>query len=103
RWMVRPDDGVDFGLWGRVRPDQLVIPLDTHVSRIAAYIGLTRRKTVDWKMALEVTSSLRRLDPADPVKYDFALCRMGILNACPRHRDPVKCHECDLVRVCTLS
>jgi uncharacterized protein (TIGR02757 family) len=103
RWMVRPDDGVDFGLWERVSPARLVIPLDTHVSRIASYIGLTRRRTVDWKMALDVTRSLRRLDAGDPVKYDFALSRLGILDSCPRRRNPFKCARCDLRLICTLS
>jgi len=103
RWMVRPDDGVDLGLWRRVSPSQLVIPLDTHVSRIASYIGLTDRRTVGWRMAVEVTRRLRALDPADPVKYDFALSRLGILDACPRRRDPVKCAGCGLRAVCALS
>jgi uncharacterized protein (TIGR02757 family) len=103
RWMVRADDGVDLGVWRGVTPAQLVIPLDTHVSRIAANIGLTSRRTVGWKMALEVTQRLRRLDPDDPVKYDFALCRLGILEACPRRRDPVKCAGCDLRSICVLS
>lgn len=103
RWMVRSDDGVDMGLWRGVSPAQLIIPLDTHVSRIAANIGLTRRRTVNWKMAQEVTARLRRLDPHDPVKYDFALCRLGILEACPRRRDPVKCHGCGLRAMCVLA
>jgi len=81
RWMVRPDDGVDFGIWRSVSPAKLVVPLDTHVSRVAGLLGFTTRRTVDWKMALEVTSRLRRIDPEDPVKYDFALCRVGILRA----------------------
>ncbi|HEY3175381.1 MAG TPA: TIGR02757 family protein [Candidatus Polarisedimenticolia bacterium] len=96
RWMVRPDDGVDMGLWNGVPPSKLVIPLDTHVSRISSHLGLTARRTVDWKMAIEVTSRLRELDPDDPVKYDFALCRLGILEGCPRHRDPARCGLCEL-------
>jgi uncharacterized protein (TIGR02757 family) len=103
RWMVRRDDGVDMGLWRGVSPAQLIIPLDTHVSRIAANIGLTSRRTVGWKMAREVTQRLRRLDPLDPVKYDFALSRLGILEACPRRRDPVKCAGCGLRAMCVLS
>lgn len=103
RWMVRADDGIDLGLWTPVRPDQLVIPLDTHVSRLSRYLGLSRRRTADWKMASEVTASLRRLDPQDPVRYDFALSRLGILDACPRRVDPVKCAACALVPVCTLG
>jgi len=103
RWMVRPDDGIDLGLWAPVRPDQLVIPLDTHVSRLSRYLGLSRRRTADWKMAAEVTEGLRALDPQDPVRYDFALSRLGILDACPRRVDPVKCAACSLVPVCTLG
>jgi len=103
RWMVRRDDGVDLGLWNGLSPSKLVIPLDTHVSRIASYIGLTSRRTVGWKMAVEVTDRLRALDPSDPVRYDFALSRLGILDACPRRRDPVKCAGCGLREVCSLS
>jgi uncharacterized protein (TIGR02757 family) len=103
RWMVRADDGVDLGLWRPVRPDQLVIPLDTHVSRISRYLGLTARRTVDWRMAVEVTDSLRALDAADPVRYDFALSRLGILDACPRRVDPGRCRACSLVPACTLG
>jgi uncharacterized protein (TIGR02757 family) len=79
RWMVRPDDGVDCGLWTRVRPSRLVLPLDTHLLRVVAALGWTRRKTAGWAMALEVTERLRRLDPDDPTRFDFALCRLGIL------------------------
>jgi uncharacterized protein (TIGR02757 family) len=96
RWMVRPDDGLDFGLWRFVSPAQLVMPLDTHVARIGRHLGWTRRKTADWKMALEVTRSLARADPRDPTKYDFALSRMGILERCPRHRRRVDCDLCNL-------
>lgn len=103
RWMVRADDGVDMGLWNRVSPSKLVIPLDTHVSRISSFIGLTARRTVDWKMAIEVTSRLRELDPDDPVKYDFALCRLGILEGCPNHRDASRCGLCELRMVCAPS
>jgi uncharacterized protein (TIGR02757 family) len=102
RWMVRRTGGIDLGLWPQVSPAQLVIPLDTHVARIARYIGLASRTTPDWKMALEVTHSLRRFDPEDPVKYDFAICRLGILDYCPRKRHEVKCAACLLRPVCTL-
>jgi uncharacterized protein (TIGR02757 family) len=79
RWMVRPDDGVDCGLWKRIAPSRLVLPLDTHLVRVARALGWTRRKTAGWPMALEVTARLRTLDPADPTRFDFALCRLGIL------------------------
>jgi uncharacterized protein (TIGR02757 family) len=103
RWMIRPDDGIDLGLWEPVRPAQLVIPLDTHVSRISRYLGLTDRRTVDWKMAVEVTRTLRGLDGDDPVRFDFALSRLGILDLCPRRVDPERCRACSLVSVCRLG
>src|SRR5689334_6852270 len=78
RWMVRPSDGIDCGVWSRVAPRQLVIPLDTHIARISSYIGLTDMHTPGWKMALDITHSLQRLHPDDPVRYDFALCHLGI-------------------------
>jgi uncharacterized protein (TIGR02757 family) len=79
RWMVRPDDGVDCGIWSRVSPSRLVLPLDTHLLRVARALGWTRRKNASWMMALEVTARLRALDPADPTRFDFALSRLGIL------------------------
>jgi uncharacterized protein (TIGR02757 family) len=81
RWMVRPDDGVDLGVWKGVSPGKLIIPLDVHVARISRHLGITRRRTVDWKMAVEVTRFLRGLDPEDPVKYDFPLCHLGVMRA----------------------
>jgi uncharacterized protein (TIGR02757 family) len=77
RWMVRRE-GVDLGLWRTVDPARLVIPLDAHVLAIARRVGLTRYRAPGWRMALDITARLRRLDPADPVKYDFALHRMGL-------------------------
>jgi uncharacterized protein (TIGR02757 family) len=100
RWMVRRDDGVDFGLWDFVSPSQLVIPLDTHIARICGYLGLTSRKSPGWSMALEITESLRKLDPDDPVKYDFAICRHGILDKCPATPLPHNCAACELSGIC---
>lgn len=79
RWMVRADDGVDCGVWSRVSPSRLVLPLDTHLQRVVAALGWTRRRTPGWPMALEATEHLRLLDPLDPVRFDFALSRLGIL------------------------
>jgi uncharacterized protein (TIGR02757 family) len=79
RWMVRPDDGVDCGVWTRVSPSRLVLPLDTHLLRVVRALGWTRRKSASWSMALEATARLRTLDPADPIRFDFALSRLGIL------------------------
>jgi len=79
RWMVRCDKkGVDFGLWERISPAQLVCPCDLHVDRVARMLNLVRRNQTDWLTALELTESLRKLDPIDPVKYDFALFGLGI-------------------------
>lgn len=79
RWMVRRDDkGVDFGLWTRIRPGQLVCPCDVHVERTARRLGLITRKQMDWLTALQLTGNLRQFDPADPVKYDFALFGLGL-------------------------
>lgn len=79
RWMVRPDDGVDCGVWTRVSPARLVLPLDTHLQRVVRSLGWTRRRTASWRMALEATARLRELDASDPVRFDFALSRLGIL------------------------
>lgn len=79
RWMVRKDNqGVDFGIWNKIRPDQLVCPCDVHVDRIARKLGLITRPVTDWRTAQELTASLRILNPADPVRYDFALFGLGI-------------------------
>jgi uncharacterized protein (TIGR02757 family) len=79
RWMVRSSDGIDLGIWKKVTPAALIMPVDTHVARVAAQIGLTRRKTADWAMAEEITDALRRLDPEDPIRFDFSLCRAGMV------------------------
>ena len=79
RWMVRQDQkGVDFGLWKKISPAQLVCPCDVHVDRVARSLKLIRRKQTDWLTALELTENLRKMDPHDPVKYDFALFGLGI-------------------------
>jgi uncharacterized protein (TIGR02757 family) len=87
RWMVRQDyKGVDFGLWTRIRPGQLVCPCDVHVERTARRLGLITRKQMDWLTALQLTENLRQFDPADPVKYDFALFGLGLED---RYTQPV--------------
>ncbi len=80
RWMVR-HDALDLGVWNAVRPARLVVPLDTHVIRVGRCLGLTRYTSPGWRMASDITASLRRLDPDDPVKYDFSLCHIGMQNA----------------------
>ena len=81
RWMVRKDE-VDLGVWQAVRPGQLIVPLDTHVIRLARCLRLTRYASPGWKMAADITGRLRELDPVDPVKFDFSICHVGMMNAC---------------------
>ena len=80
RWMVRKDDhSVDFGIWKNIKPSQLICPVDVHVARVAKRLALLQRKQTDWNAALELTEELRKLDPLDPVKYDFALFGLGVM------------------------
>lgn len=98
RWMVRRD-GVDNGPWRGVRPAQLVVPLDTHVIRLGQCLRLTRYRSPGWAMAQEITAALRVLDPVDPVRYDFSLCHLGMMNACGFMR-PQGDAQCPLRGVC---
>lgn len=80
RWMVRKDDrGVDFGLWRSIDPAELICPCDLHVDRVARKMGLIQRKQTDWLTAVQLTDHLKVLDPVDPVKYDFALFGLGVM------------------------
>lgn len=80
RWMVRGDNnGVDFGLWKALKPSQLICPVDVHVARVAQRLGLLEHGKTNWGAALELTRQLRKLDPQDPVKYDFALFGLGVV------------------------
>lgn len=79
RWMVRKDEaGVDFGMWSRIKPSELIMPCDLHVDRVARKLNLISRRQTDWQTAIELTARLRVFDPLDPVKYDFALFGLGI-------------------------
>ncbi|MHB8874810.1 MAG: DUF2400 family protein, partial [Myxococcaceae bacterium] len=100
RWMVRGPDEVDFGLWRSVPPSALVIPLDTHIGRLAKHLGLTRRKDLSWRTAEEITAGLRLVDPCDPVRYDFSLCHHGMSGRCPAAVEERHCRECVLAGVC---
>ena len=100
RWMVRGPDGVDFGIWRTIPPSKLLVPLDTHVGRIARHLGLTRRRDLSWKTAEEITSSLRRVDALDPVRFDFAICHHGMSGACPPKPRLQTCSPCALNEVC---
>ncbi len=101
RWMVRGPDAVDLGAWrGLVPPSALVVPLDTHVHRVARCLGLTRRRDASWRTAAEITAALRRIDPRDPVRFDFALCHLGMSGGCPARSDPARCAACPLAPAC---
>lgn len=100
RWMVRPEDGVDMGLWTEVSPADLLIPLDRHISRIARNLGLTTRASDDWKTASEISTALKTYSPHDPIKYDFALCHLGIAGKCNHGKDRSLCQRCILSPAC---
>ena len=115
RWMGRKDE-LDPGLWTAGEPlaqsflpgrslhaRQLVLPLDTHTGRISRYLGLTDRKNLGWKAALEITEVLRAVDPVDPVRYDFALSRLGILDLCQKRFRVEICRQCQLLPVCIFA
>lgn len=99
RWMIRPADGIDLGLWP-IDPSRLFIPVDTHVHRIAKNLELTRRNDASLRTAMEITAQLRAFDPSDPVRYDFAICHLGVSRQCPSRRDPERCARCVLQDVC---
>ena len=99
RWMVRRTPP-DLGIWDFVDPAKLVVPLDTHVHRIATFLGLNKRKTPDWKAARSLTDRLAQFDRQDPIRYDFAICRLGILDLCSRKRRKENCDVCMLRDVC---
>jgi uncharacterized protein (TIGR02757 family) len=104
RWMVRGPDAVDLGAWrGLVPAAALVVPLDTHVHRVSRCLGLTRRNDASWRTAEEITATLRRVDPEDPVRFDFALCHLGMSGGCPARRDPRRCAVCPLSGACGRS
>ncbi|MBM3808134.1 MAG: TIGR02757 family protein [Acidimicrobiia bacterium] len=81
RWMVR-DDKVDLGVWTKVKPAQLIVPLDTHIIRVGKCLRLTSLKSPGWRMAADITRSLRALDGHDPIKFDFSICHLGMMNGC---------------------
>ncbi|MFZ5470532.1 MAG: TIGR02757 family protein [Myxococcota bacterium] len=103
RWMVRGPDAVDFGIWKSVPPSVLLIPLDTHVGRIARLLGLTARKDLSWRTAEEITARLRYLDADDPVRYDFALCHYGMSGICPSTPIKENCARCLLRPACRVG
>jgi uncharacterized protein (TIGR02757 family) len=98
RWMVRRDT-IDLGTWTLLSPSRLIIPLDTHVIRLGRCLRLTRYSTPNWKMAAEITTSLRSIDAGDPVRYDFSLCHVGMMGACGYGR-PQGDRQCPLRGIC---
>jgi uncharacterized protein (TIGR02757 family) len=115
RWMGRKDK-LDLGLWSQDSPlkktfpkgralqaSQLIMPLDTHTGRISQYLGLTHRKSLNWKAAVEITDDLKSLDPQDPTRYDFALSRLGILDLCQKKYRKEICDQCQLLPACQFA
>jgi uncharacterized protein (TIGR02757 family) len=98
RWMVRRDE-IDLGVWTRVSASRLIVPLDTHVIRLGKCLRLTRYASPGWKMAAEITAALRAIDPDDPVRFDFSLCHVGMMNACGYGRAQADT-QCPLRGVC---
>lgn len=98
RWMVRSDD-VDAGLWRNVDKSKLLVPVDVHINRLCKILGFHNRSSVSLKTAVEITWHFAEIEPADPVKYDFALSRIGILEDCTGLRRD-KCEFCELISWC---
>jgi uncharacterized protein (TIGR02757 family) len=98
RWMVRKD-AIDLAVWTQLAPSRLVVPLDTHVIRLGRCLNLTRYTSPGWKMASEITASLREMDAADPVRFDFSLCHVGMMNACGFGK-PQRDSQCPLRGAC---
>jgi len=98
RWMTRTESP-DIGLWD-IDPEALIIPLDTHIHRVSRMVGLTRRNDGSWRTAREITANLRRVDPSDPVRFDFVLAHLGIDGQCKARRIAEICDRCSLVPVC---
>ncbi|MDB4945570.1 MAG: hypothetical protein JWP97_5104 [Labilithrix sp.] len=99
RWMVRPADGIDLGLWP-VPPQRLLVPVDVHIHTLARNLGLTRRNDLSWRTSVEITRALARFDAADPTRYDFSLCHMGMVQRCPSRADEARCAGCGVRPVC---
>jgi len=98
RWMVRRDE-IDLGVWSKVSPSRLIVPLDTHIIRLGRCLKLTRYTSPGWKMAQDITTALRAFDPKDPVRFDFALCHVGMMNACGFQK-PQGSAQCPLRGLC---
>jgi endonuclease III len=100
--MVRKDL-LDFGLWPGIPAARLVIPTDTHIHLVARRLDLTRRRSADWRTAREITDRLARFDPEDPVRFDYALCRIGIFGICQSRPARSRCGECAARDACATG
>lgn len=101
RWMVR-DDEIDTGLWKSIKPAKLIVPVDVHMARLCKMLGLYHTKTINLSSALKITESFLQISPADPVKYDFALSRIGIVKDC-NGKYRLECEECELLEFCGFT
>ena len=101
RWMVRKDH-LDLGLWREIPSSMLIIPVDTQTSKVSRYLGLTSLSSPGWNMAVDITNSLKIFSPDDPVKYDFSLCRVGMLNKCTNGKDADICSLCPIKNICVV-
>ncbi|MCU0690240.1 MAG: TIGR02757 family protein [Polyangiaceae bacterium] len=100
RWMVRADDGVDLGLWPTVPTSLLLVPVDTHILRLGVNLAMTDQRSPTWRAAEQITHVLRQIDPVDPVRFDFALCHLGMVQRCPESADPDRCLGCGIRDAC---
>jgi uncharacterized protein (TIGR02757 family) len=100
RWMVRRDDGVDLGIWRRVSPGLLLVPVDTHLMKLSRNLAFTDRRSPSWQTTEEITQALRKFDAEDPVRFDFPLCHLGMLQRCPSRKDEARCEGCGIKPVC---
>ena len=98
RWMVRKDE-VDPGLWNSIDKDKLIVPVDVHMGRLCRIIGLHSRKYISLSTAVQITEDFAKIEPSDPVKYDFALSRIGILEDC-NGKPRLECEDCELIEFC---
>ena len=102
--MIRADDGIDLGTWRTyipsLDPSRLVVPLDTHIHRIATRLGFTTRRSADLRTALEITDALLRVCPEDPLKFEMILCHLGMSGRCPKHALEERCARCPMFEVC---
>lgn len=99
RWMTRPADGIDLGLWP-IPTRRLLMPVDVHIHKLSRNLGFTARNDVSWKTAVEITQALAAFDPDDPTRYDFSLCHLGMVQRCPSQKDPARCAGCGVQPVC---